>query len=89
MGGLRGEGEVENENEVENEGEGETVIKRGAAPQLFVVRSSAYIMYKTGRRLRNSVRSGAQGTRLEEEKQGGGCDRRLAAPVAVPDWRST
>jgi hypothetical protein len=43
MGGLRGEGEVENENEVENEGEGETVIKRGAAPQLFVVRSSEYI----------------------------------------------
>jgi hypothetical protein len=49
MGGLRGEGEgeVENENEVENEveneGKGEAVIKRGAAPQLFVVRSSVYI----------------------------------------------
>jgi hypothetical protein len=41
MGGLRGE--VEGENEVENEGEGEAVIKRGAAPQLFVLRSSAYI----------------------------------------------
>jgi hypothetical protein len=91
MGGLRGEGEVEveNENEVENEGEGEAVIKRGAAPQLFVVRSSEYNMYKTGRRLRNSVRSGAQGTRLEEEKQGGGGDCHLAAPVAVPDRRAS
>ena len=48
---VENEGEDENEVEVENEGEdenevegeGEAVIKRGAAPQLFVVRSSAYI----------------------------------------------